>query len=386
MFRPWSATKRVHVRIPGSRWLSLLGGALIVGSALALAPLSAIAATAPRLGTDTSFAVLAASTVTNTGPTSITGDLGLSPGSSVTGFPPGQVNGATHVDDAVAVGAKRDLSTAYDDAFAAPCTATLTGVDLGGLTLIPGVYCFATSAQLTGTLTLNGLGDPNGVFIFKTGSTLTTASSSKVAIINGGPCGVFWQIGSSATLGTDTSFVGTLLVNTSITMNTRATILPGRALAGAKTPSGAVTLDSNIIQTPPNTCTTPSSSTTTTLTTSPNPSTVGTPVRLAATVRSAAIPPATPVGSVTFLEGTTTLGTAPLDTTGNTTFTTPALAPGSHTVRAVYPGAAGSSKAPGFLPSASQVVVQDVTPAPAPAPSPSPGSPGLPSTGHPPGP
>ncbi len=142
MTRQWTGTQFLSARVRDSRWLSLLGGALIVGSALALAPLSAIAATAPRLGTDASFAVLAASTVTNTGPTSITGDLGLSPGSSVTGFPPGQVNGATHVDDAVAVGAKSDLSTAYDDAFGAPCTATLTGVDLGGLTLVPGVYCF----------------------------------------------------------------------------------------------------------------------------------------------------------------------------------------------------------------------------------------------------
>ncbi|MFZ0217169.1 MAG: ice-binding family protein, partial [Candidatus Dormiibacterota bacterium] len=200
-----------------SRWLGILGSALLLGVALASAPLTASAATQPPLGTATSFGVLAGSAVTNTGPTTITGDLGLSPGSSVTGFPPGAVNGATHFDDAVAVTAKTDLATAYTNAAGQPCTSTLTG-DLGGRTLVPGVYCFTSSAQLTGTLTLNGGGDPNAVFIFKVGSMLTTASNSKVSIINGGPCGVFWQIGSSVTLGTGTDFVGTLLVNTSISL------------------------------------------------------------------------------------------------------------------------------------------------------------------------
>lgn len=377
MMRLWSRTQRVPARLVSDRRLGILGTALILGLALASAPLSALAATQPPLGTATSFAVLAGSEVTNTGPTTITGDLGLSPGSSVTGFPPGGVNGATHIDDAVAVQAKTDLATAYTNAAGQPCTSTLSG-DLGGRTLVPGVYCFTSSAQLTGTLTLNGGGDPNAVFIFKIGSALTTASNSSVSIIDGGPCGVYWQVGSSATLGTGTAFVGTMLVNTSITMNTGANILPGRAL----TQTGAVTLDSNLITRPPDTCTTASNSTTTTLTSSPNPSDSGAPVALTAAVTSPA--GGTPTGSVTFQEGTTTLGTAPIDSSGNATLTTSALPPGSHTITAVYPGA------PGFLPSASPPLVQIVNETPTPTPTPPtqtpiaapPGTtPGFPNTG-----
>jgi hypothetical protein len=349
-----------------SRWPSILVAALILALALASASLSATAATQPPLGTATSFGVLAGSAVTNTGPTTITGDLGLSPGSSVSGFPPGTVNGATHIDDAVAVQAKTDLGTAYTNAAGQPCTTTLTGVDLGGLTLVPGVYCFASSAQLTGTLTLNGGGNPGSVFIFKIGTSLTTASNSKVSIINGGPCGVFWQVGISATLGTDTAFAGTLLVNTSITMNTRANILPGRALAEG----GAVTLDSNLITRPPDTCTTASSSTTTTLTSTPNPSGSGTAVTFTATVTSAG--GVVPTGTVTFYDGSTPLGTVPVDSNGTATFTTSGLTPGGHPITAVYtPGA------PTFLPSLSPPLTQTVSP---------PVIPGLPHAGMPPQP
>jgi len=327
---------------------SLVGATLTSAVALALATVSAFAATQPPLGTATSFGVLAGSAVTNTGPTTITGDLGLSPGSSVTGFPPGTVTGATHVSDAVALQAKTDLTTAYNNAAGQSCTSTLSG-DLGGRTLVPGVYCYTSDAQLTGTLTLDGGGDPNAVFIFKIGSMLTTASNSRVSIINGGACGVYWQIGSSATLGTDTAFVGTMLVNTSITLNTRANILPGRAL----TQTGAVTLDSNLITVPPSTCTTASSTTTTTVTSTPNPSASGTPVTLTATVT----PPAagTPTGTVTFKDGTTVLGTAPVDGTGKATLTTSNLTPGTHSITAVYSGG------PGFLTSVSPPLVQTVS-------------------------
>ena len=212
--------------------------AILVGSAPSLAQ------TGPSLGTAGTFGVLAGSTVTNTGSSTITGDVGVSPGSAVVGFPPGIVTGGTiHSNDAVAIQAQNDLTTAYNAAAASPCTADLTGVDLGGLVLTPGVYCFSSSAQLTGTLTLNGLGDASAVFIFKIGSTLTTASNSRVNVINtGGACNVFWQVGSSATLGTSTTFVGNILALTSITLTTGAGV-NGRALAR----NGAVTLDTNNI-------------------------------------------------------------------------------------------------------------------------------------------
>src|SRR6185503_620505 len=139
------------------------------------------------LGTAQSFAVLGGSTVTNTGPTVITGNLGVSPGSSVTGFPPGIVaGGSIHAADAAAAQAQSDLTTAYNTAAGTPCGTDLTGQDLGGLTLTPGVYCFTSSAALTGTLTLNFQGNPNAAFLFKVGSTLTTASSSSVIMTNNG--------------------------------------------------------------------------------------------------------------------------------------------------------------------------------------------------------
>ena len=196
------------------------------------------------LGTAQSFAVLGGSTVTNTGPSVLTGDLGVSPGAAITGFPPGTRTGTTHAADATALQAQNDVVTQYNALAGAACTADLTGQDLGGQTLTPGVYCFSTSAQLTGPLTLNAQGNANATFIFKIGSTLTTASGSSVAVINGGnPCGVAWQIGSSATLGTTTSFIGNLIALSSVTLNTGANIIGGRALAR----NGAVTLDTNNI-------------------------------------------------------------------------------------------------------------------------------------------
>src|SRR5687768_14287950 len=132
------------------------------------------------LGTAQAFAVLGGSTVTNTGASVITGDLGVSPGSAVTGFPPGIVTGTIHAANATALQAKSDLVTQYNALTAAACTSNLTGQNLGGMTLTPGVYCFDSSAQLTGTLTLNAGGNPAATFIFKTVSTLTTASASRV--------------------------------------------------------------------------------------------------------------------------------------------------------------------------------------------------------------
>lgn len=200
----------------------------------------------PDLGTASNFAVLAGSTVTNTGSSVLLGNLGLSPGNAITGFPPGIVlpPGGTFVSDAVAIQAQIDLAIGYNATASRPATADLTGQNLGGLTLTPGVYNFATAAQLNGNLTLNALGNPNSLFIFNVGSTLTTGSSSSVTVIGGGlGSNVYWRVGSSATLGTTTSFVGDILALTSITLNTGANITCGSALAR----NGAVTLDTNNI-------------------------------------------------------------------------------------------------------------------------------------------
>jgi hypothetical protein len=220
---------------------------LLAITAFAGFPLQAQAAVI--LGTAGNFAVLAGSAVTNTGPSVIDGgDVGVNPGTAISGFPPGSVTPpfTIHGADAVTLQAQADLTTAYNAAAGLAPTQDLTGQDLGGLTLLPGVYSFSTLAQLTGTLTLNAQGDPNAQFVFQIGSELTTATNSSVVTINGGStpgCTVFWQVGSSATLGTGTAFEGHILALTSITLNSGASILDGSALAR----NGAVTLGNNRI-------------------------------------------------------------------------------------------------------------------------------------------
>ena len=207
---------------------------------------TAIAQVAPTLGTTQSFAVLGGSAVSNTGPTIVTGDLGISPGTAaaVTGFPPGTVTGITHAADAVALQAQSDNTAAYLNlAGQTPVTQDLTGKDLGGQTLVPGVYSFSSSAQLTGALILDAGGNSAAVWVFKIGTTLTTASGSSVAVIGmGQPCNVFWQVGTSATLGTTTNFVGNIFALASITLNANA-IVAGRLLAQ----TGAVTMNANTV-------------------------------------------------------------------------------------------------------------------------------------------
>ncbi len=202
------------------------------------------------LGAASTFAVLGGSTVTNTGATTIIGNVGVSPGTSITGFPPGVVtSGSIHAGDTLASHAQTDLATAYGVIQGETPTTVLTGVNLGGLTLTPGVYFYATSAQLTGALTLDAQGNPNARFDFQIGSTLTTAASSSITLINGAQASnVYFQVGSSATIGTGTVFEGNILADTSITVTTGASFLDGRALAL----NGAVTLDTNNFSIPRN--------------------------------------------------------------------------------------------------------------------------------------
>ncbi|MFF1680957.1 ice-binding family protein [Streptomyces sp. NPDC058256] len=240
---------RIHRRLKAR--LALVPGVVLLATAT-VALGTAQAAEAPvELGTAKSYAILAGSTVTNTGPTVINGDVGLDPGSSVTGFSsstppgPGKIFGDLNISNGASLTAKADLGTAYTNAAGRGPGAAITD-DLGGKVLVPGVYTASTSMGLTGELTLNAKGDPNAVFIFQAGSTLTTASASSVILVNGAqPCNVFWQVGSSATLGTDSTFVGTILAQESITVTTGAKI-QGRALAL----TSAVTLDNNVITTP----------------------------------------------------------------------------------------------------------------------------------------
>ncbi|KAJ5778501.1 hypothetical protein N7520_001747 [Penicillium odoratum] len=254
-------------------FLKLLTSALLFSTfSNALAPVG--------LGTAAAYLVLGGQAVTNTGPTIVDsgGNLGVSPGTSVTNFPPGVVvaPGVIHIADASAAQAQLDLVTAYNDAAGRP-SATLEPTDLGGLTLTSGVYQSVPgrgpmTITVGRTLTLDAQGDPNAVWIFQTDSSLITYSSSRVLLINGAqPCNVFWQVGSSATLGTTSTFVGTLMALSSISAQTNA-VIQGRLLAR----NGQVSLDSNTITLPNCAITTSTTSTSTTSTSTTSTSTTST--------------------------------------------------------------------------------------------------------------
>ncbi len=351
-----------------SRWLLVA-----VGSALAFTLLLATwafsvpaQAATPEidLGTADNFAVLAGSGITNTGPTNITGDVGTFPTETQTGFGSVTLAGTNHGGNAVTQQAKDDLVTAYDDAAGRGPTTEIP-TDLAGQTLAPGVYDSADGTfGNTGTLVLDGQDETNPVFVFQTGSTLITGSDSSVVLINGADaCNVYWQIGSSATLGTSSDLTGTIMALTSITLDTGAT-LEGRALAR----NGAVTMDTNTITRaactePVDTSTTVESSDTTTAT--------GEPVTLTATVT--ADDSSTPSGTVEFFDGDTSLGTAPLGSDGTAELTTTMLEEGTHTITVVYLGA------PGYGPSTSEDLTQTVSSPDAPAGPGAPATPGVPS-------
>ncbi len=223
-------------------------------------PASASIVPTVTMGTSSQFSVLAGTTVTNTGPSVLNENLGLSPGSAITGFPPGIVipPATQHITDGVAAQAQIDLTAAYIDAAGRPVEFTQTNPDLVGVTLAPGVYESSVHGPLglTGQLVLDGQGNPNAVFIFQTSSTLITGVGSTVELINGASeCNVFWQVGSSATIATNSTFVGNILALTSVTVETGA-VVHGRALAR----NGAVTLDNNVFTSPscvPSTATSP---------------------------------------------------------------------------------------------------------------------------------
>lgn len=254
-------------------WVRRTGVASIIGSlvlgTMALGGVSPAAAATNdppvNLGTVASYSVLGGSAVTNTGPTVLGQDLGVSPGTGITGFPPGIVLGTTHATDAAAAQAQLDLTTAYDDAASRATSASVSG-DLVGQTLPGGVYTSAGPLSLSGTLTLDGQNDPNSVFVFQAGSTLTTASASSINLINGAqPCNIFWQVGSSATLGTNSTFEGTIMALTSVSVQTGATV-DGRALAR----NGQVSLDTNVFTLPGCNLSSPTPSPSPSITTTPS--------------------------------------------------------------------------------------------------------------------
>ncbi|MFC4535967.1 ice-binding family protein [Sphaerisporangium dianthi] len=303
--------------------------AMVAMGAVIATPHAASAATAPvALGSAANFGFLAGLTVNNVGPSLVTGDLGASPGAVVTGFPPGTVTGTIHAGDAVAAQAQTALTAAYTDAAGRTATASVP-TQLGGTTLTSGVYTSTSGTfALTGNLTLDAQGDPSAVFIFKTTTTLATSAGSRVTLTGGTQaCNVFWQTGTTASLGAGSSFAGNILANGAITTSA-GVILNGRALSR----SGASALNTTQVRRP--VCV--GRGTAVAVTTSCwDPKSRG-PVVLTATVRSEGT--TAPTGQVVFLADGVSLGASTLDSRGRATMVGRGLDEGGHDITAFYPG------------------------------------------------
>jgi uncharacterized membrane protein len=324
--------KGKKMQIKNACTILLLGLLLLATVTIATNNVLAAGPTTVLLGTAADFSVLAGSGITNTGPTTIYGDVGTFPTPSQTGFGSVTIIGTNHVDDAVTQQAKIDLVTAYNDA-AGRTPVTTVATELGGTTLVPGVYNSESGTfQITGTVTLDGQGDPNAVFIFQMESTLVTASSSVVLLTNGThSCNVFWQVGSSATIGTSSSFVGTILALTSITLTTGATV-DGRVLAR----NGAVTMDTNTIGQ-----TVHLEGITLTPTNATNP--VGTSHTINATVAGTGDPVPNRNVNFTVISGPNAglTGSAITDSNGHASFTYVGNSPGTDTIQASFENSQG---------------------------------------------
>jgi hypothetical protein len=206
-----------------------------------------------NLGAAGAFAVMATASITSTGPTQINGDVGLNPGTGQ-GIPPAQVNGTIHIDDQAIITAQADLLAAYNDAVSRSVTSVSLPGNMGGLTFTPGLYTNSTSVLISGAgpgnnVTLDAQGDPNAIFIFKMGSTLTTGPGSQVILAGGAKAGnIFWEVGTSATLNTTTIFEGNILASVTITVDTGSVVV-GRLLGGSNS-DGSVTINASTVSVP----------------------------------------------------------------------------------------------------------------------------------------
>ena len=306
---------------------------VVLVAALALPP-AGLAAAPPDLGTAGNYAIVANTTITNTGVSVIDGNLALV-GPSATGLA-GVVTGRSDIGNAAAAAAEADVLSAHHDATGAGPATDMSGVDLGGKTLSPGIYHFGSSAALHGTLTLDGGGASNATFIFQIGSTLTTGTGARVRLINGADgCAVFWAVGSSATIGTATSLQGNLMALVSITMTTDATIGVGGGRNGGRAfaQNGAITLDTNVIIAPTGPCNAPAPT--------PKPTAVPTP---APTARPTASPTPVPTAGPSIR---TTPTPSPKPTAG------PSLPVATPRIATPVPVASGPAAPPSARPSPS---------------------------------
>ncbi len=335
----------------------------VLAAALVL-PTVGLAAAAPDLGTAGNYAIVAATTITNTGVSLIDGNLALV-GPSVTGMA-GVVTGRMDIGNAAAARADADVLTAFDDASGAGPVTEMSGVPLGGETLTPGIYHFGSSAALAGTLTLDGQGATNPVFIIQIGSTLTTGTGARVRLINGAAgCAVFWAVGSSATIGTGTSLQGNLIAKVSITMTTGATIGVGGGRNGGRAfaQNGAITMDTNVIIAPTGSCVAAAPTPAPTPRPTPAPTPRPTPV---ATPHSTPAPAPTPRPTT----APTAVATPPVTPAPTPPGSTPA--PTATIVPRATPPRASPSPSPvvGALPIASAGPAHSATPSGPPRPAP----------------